>query len=90
MLGLVSLIVFILLSGGLSLDDIDFFFKLYGLWCCSKVLFFLSADSVEELADKIRDYGSSFCSVLFSLLFEEDVLNESAVDLREQEDLISG
>jgi hypothetical protein len=52
-------------------------------WSAS-VLFLLLTDSGEDFIDKFSDFRSSFRLELATLLFEEDILNESAVNLSEQ------
>ena len=52
-------------------------------WSAS-VLFLLLTDSGEDFIDEFSDFRSSFRLELATLLFEEDILNESAVNLSEQ------
>jgi len=52
-------------------------------WSAS-VLFLLLTDSGEDFIDKLSYFRSSFRLELATLLFEEDILNESAVNLSEQ------
>jgi len=52
-------------------------------WSAS-VLFLLLTDSSEDFIDKLSYFRSSFRLELATLLFEEDILNESAVNLSEQ------